>query len=95
MITVVTDEHSFTAMIGKRDVAVWTLNRFPARPAEHKTGIAPAIEQDDRLLSLFLRLANGLEEFIRKDLGLTFSGKDLAHVDDAGGSHGPRADSFR
>src|SRR5262245_20990827 len=94
MIAVVTNKHSLTAVIGKRDVAVRTLNRFSTRTTKHKTGVASTIQQDDRLLSFFLSFANGLDEFVRKDLGFSFLGKDLAHVDDARSGHRSSADSL-
>ena len=80
MITVVTSDHSFAPMIGQGHVTIRTLNGFTAGPTKDKTGIASAVEQDNRLLAPLICFFNSLQQVVGKDARLFVESKLLTHI---------------
>ena len=67
--------------MGKGDGAVLALQLFTAGPADHGKGVAPAVEQDKRLLAAIEGFAGLLNKRPRKELLLARLLKLPPHVD--------------
>src|SRR5690349_20289937 len=94
MIAVMTDDHTFAAMVSERHVAVRTLNCLPTRATKYEARITTPVQEYDRLLATLARFANAFKQFIGKHSRLAVSRKDVAHVNDLRFGHRPRADAL-
>src|ERR1039458_417230 len=69
-------------VVGERNGAILALQLFSAGPAEDSEGVAAAVEQDERLLAAFERLAGLVHKRPREELLLAGFLELLPHVDD-------------
>src|SRR5260221_2781342 len=87
MIAIMANQSAIGLMVRKRHVAIWTIDRFPARATQNETRIATTIQKDDRLLVASVSLIDGTQELVGKDRRLLAPGKNLAHVDHLSPGH--------
>src|ERR1043166_2426918 len=71
----------------ERDAAIRTVARFTAIAAKERRGKTAPIQKQDRLLTFFQTIGNGLRQFSGQNSGLLLLSPFLPQIDDAHERH--------